>query len=146
MKPTLVKAVTEARTPRLQPPVELSDEQKSIWRETVEALPPDWFAAEHGPLLRMYVGHVDRATRLEQALGKLDPADSLNEYERMGKLLAVESAKALSLARAMRITQQARLKPETAHNRGAAAAQAATLGPRRPWDTGEFSDEDLLAM
>ncbi len=137
-KPTFHRAMAERSLPRLKPPGDLTDDQKRIWHETVNALPPDWFADEHIAMLRLYCQHITRAAKLESALERLDPVDNLNDYEKLVKLAGLESAKALALARAMRLTQQSRLKPETAHNRSAAAAHAASVG------SGAF--DDLLAQ
>jgi hypothetical protein len=44
--PTLLKhkAVMALKDQRLQPPLDMPDEQASVWRMTVSNLPPDWFA------------------------------------------------------------------------------------------------------
>ena len=121
-KPSFHQALAEHKLARLEPPVDLPDEQRQIWNETVNALPADWFATEHIQMLKLYCQHLYRAAKLEAALSRVDPLMQLNDYEKLVKLAGLESAKVLSLARAMRLTQQSRLKPETAANRSAAAA------------------------
>jgi hypothetical protein len=117
-------AVAQRKEPRLQPPADLPAAQKLIWHATVEALPPEWFALEMVPLLVTYCRHVDRANTIEAALAGLNPVADLDVFDKLTKLAAGESAKILAHGRSMRLTQQSRLKAESAHDRGAAAAWA----------------------
>ena len=138
-------AMADKKNARIQPPSTLSDAQKIIWHQTVDALPSDWFATEQTPLLSAYCGHVARLAQIEVALATLDPLVNLVEFDKLAKLAAGESAKIAMHARSMRLTQQSRLKAETAQSRGAGAASAASVG-RKPWQTdgvdvsGYFSD------
>ena len=109
---------------RLPVPPDMPDEQSEVWRTTTAALPADWFGLEHGPMLALYCRHIARAGQIERAIGKLDPVADLATFDRLAKLAALESAKAAMHARAMRLTQQSRLKAETAANR------AGKAGPR----------------
>lgn len=135
-KPTLThfRAMADLKKPRLQPPTTMTAAQQIVWHQTVDNLPDDWFAAEHIPMLTAYVGHVARAAQIEAALQTLDPLADLEQFDKLTKLAAGESAKIAMHARAMRLTQQARLKAETAHSRGAGAASAAACA-HKPWDT-----------
>jgi len=119
------KAVMARNEPRLQPPRGTPDAQALVWSLTVDNLPPDWFASEQIPLLQAYCRHVCRADQIEAALAGLDPLENLEQFDKLAKLAAVESAKIAMHARSMRLTQQARFKPEQAHGHGAAAASAA---------------------
>lgn len=127
------KAMADKKNARIQPPTTLSDAQKAIWRQTVDALPSDWFATEQTPMLSAYCGHVARLAQIEAALATLDPLVNLAEFDKLAKLAGLESAKIAMHARSMRLTQQSRLKAETAQSRGAGAASAGRVG-RKPWD------------
>ncbi|WP_300106349.1 hypothetical protein [Rhodoferax sp.] len=141
-KLTHFRAMADLNKLRLQPPAALSMAQQFVWHQTVDNLPDDWFAAEQIPMLTAYCGHVARAAQIEAALSGLDPLDDLPEFDKLTKLAAGESAKIAMFARSMRLTQQSRLKAETASSRGAGAASAAAIG--RPWDGASF-DNELLA-
>jgi len=125
-KPSLLhfKAMTDRATPRLQPPESLNDAQRVIWHQTVDNLPADWFSLEQTPMLIAYCGHVARAAKIEVALAGLDPLRDLDQFDKLAKLAALESAKIAMHARSMRLTQQSRLKAETASSRGLGAASA----------------------
>jgi len=129
-KPTLThfRAMADRGKPRLQPPESLNDAQKLIWHQTVDNLPDDWFGLEQTPMLIAYCGHVARAAQIEVALSTLDPLENLEQFDKLAKLASLESAKIAMHARAMRLTQQSRLKAETAQSHGAGAASAAAVG------------------
>lgn len=136
------------KSPRIQPPLSMSAAGQLVWHQTVDALPSSWFAAEHGPMLTAYCGHVSRLNQIEAALSGLDPLADMEQFDKLAKLAAGESAKIAMHARAMRLTQQARLKAETASSRGLGAASAASAS-KKPWETGEadMSEyfDDLIA-
>jgi hypothetical protein len=147
-KPTLIhfKAMADRKTPRLPPPDSLSDAQKAVWHQTVGNLPPAWFSLEQTSMLVAYCGHVCRAAQIEAALSGLDPLGDLEQFDKLTKLAAGESAKIAMFARSMRLTQQSRLKAETAQSHAAGAASAAAAGDP-PWMFGganQFVD-DLIA-
>lgn len=123
-KPSLLhfKAMADRVNPRLQPPEILSDAQKLIWHQTVDNLPADWFSLEQTPMLIAYCSHVARAAQIEVALSQLDPLASLDVFDKLAKLASLESAKIAMHARAMRLTQQSRLKAETAASHGTASS------------------------
>lgn len=121
------KAMQDLAKQRLQPPRGTPDAQALIWSLTVDNLPPDWFASEQIPLLQAYCRHVCRADQIEAALSGLDPLENLEQFDKLTKLAAGESAKIAMHARSMRLTQQARFKAETAHGHAGAAAGAAAV-------------------
>jgi hypothetical protein len=134
--------------PRIQPPSSLSAAGQLVWHQTVDALPSSWFATEHIAMLTAYCGHVSRLSQIEAALSKLDPLENLEQFDKLAKLAAGESAKIAMHARSMRLTQQSRLKAETASSRGLGAASAARAS--RPWEGGDEGLEsryfnDLIA-
>lgn len=127
-------AMADKKNARLQPPIELGTAQKLIWQQTVNALPSDWFALEQTPILSAYCGHVARLGQIEAALAGLDPLVNLDQFDKLAKLAGLESAKIAMHARSMRLTQQSRLKAETASSRGLGAASAGRVGSK-PWET-----------
>ena len=141
-KPSLpfMRAMADRVKPRIQPPDSLSDAQKLIWHMTVDSLPADWFAAEQTPMLTAYCSHVARLTQVEAALASLDPLRDLDIFDKLSKLAGLESSKVLAGARAMRLTQQSRLKAETAQAHGAASAAAA-----QSWAGTNGKFDDLIA-
>lgn len=132
------KAMVDAKNPRLQPPPELGAAQTLIWRQTVDALPSDWFAPEQAPLLSAYCGHVARLKQIEAALAGLHPLENLEQFDKLSKLAAGESAKILAHGRSMRLTQQSRLKAETAASRGLGAASAGQVADQADNPASEF--------
>jgi len=129
------KAMQDLSKQRLQPPNDLPEAQRLVWHETVDFLPPDWFAREQIPLLIAYVNHVVRLAKLEAALCDLHPVKDVELFDKLSRLAAGESGKLLAHGRAMRLTVQSRLKAETAHGHAGAAAHAAGT---------EFDDLDEL--
>lgn len=133
------RAMKQASDKRLQPPPGLSKALRDVWVQTTSALPPEWFASEQAPVLELYCRHVVRAAQIEAALVDVDPVADLATFDRLVKLAGLESSKIAMHARAMRLTQQSRLKAETASNRSAAAAE---IRRDSPFDG---DDDELLA-
>lgn len=130
------RAMADKKNPRLQPPPELGTAQQAIWHQTVDSLPSDWFAPEQTPILVAYCNHATRLQQLEQAMASLaDPTgDDLPVFSCLAKLAAIESSKIAMHARSMRLTQQSRLKAETASSRGLGAASASRVGADKYFD------------
>jgi hypothetical protein len=91
---------------RPQPSSEMSPEEKTVWRETTEALRPDWFKPESLPLLRAYCWHVTMERRLAAVLRKFDEKTNLAEFDRLTTLYLRESAALVRLATKLRLTIQ----------------------------------------
>jgi hypothetical protein len=117
---------------RLAPPDDLTSEQRSIWLATVNSKPAEWFGDEHMPILREYVRHVVTAEVLTRQIEGFDPAwmaddEGLKRYDKLTGMRAREAGVINTLARSMRLTQQAAYR----------ADKAATLGDksrgRKPW-------------
>lgn len=122
---------------RPPPPVTLGEAEATIWRDIVGAMPADWFSRESYPTLTGLCRHTARADMLADLLKDFTPEWVKVEggLQRLDKLLAMgarETTAATACARALRLTQQARILP-----RGAGRAMANhTPGPR-PWDRPE---------
>jgi hypothetical protein len=101
---------------RLATPPELTPEQGTVFRATVDALPVTWFSREQVPMLEQYARCVCRVREIEAVLAKTRVTDGA-PYDRLTRLAKHETALMLRLARSLRLTVQSRLRPTTAHNR-----------------------------
>jgi len=115
--PTLVRVAP----PRLAAPPTLPAAEAAVWTATVRALPPGWFSADMIPLLRQYCRHVVRADALQALADQADPVADLRAYAKLLGLIAQETGRILSCARAMRLTPQARVLASTAGSKAGAA-------------------------
>lgn len=126
------------RIGRPTPPEDLTAEQAEVWRVVVERMPPDYFPRETHETLAAYCRHVSRARLLSHALDRceskhLETIDGLDHYRKMATAAERETRAVLACARSMRITQQARIDPETASRR----AKSGTSTPK-PWEAESF--------
>jgi hypothetical protein len=115
--------------PRLQPPVELTGEEKEIWTLVVNDLPADWISPAATPLLVQLCRHCVQARRIaelvEQAAGNRETV--LSYYQNLLGLQARESAAITSLSTKLRLGPSS-----IRNNRGNLVQQAP---PRRvPWE------------
>lgn len=112
---------------RLSPPTSLSRPARSVWRETVDAMPPEFFQAEHGPMLEDYCGSVAQGRALTHYLEQITP--SATDYHNVSRTLASVRGMTARLATRLRLTPQARWQP-------AQAAAMAAKGPAepKPWE------------
>lgn len=113
---------------RPKPLRELTPEQSGVWRETVDALPADWFPPETLNLLAMYCRHVVSVRRIGELIeGNLGNEEfGIDGYDRLLKMQEREGRAASSLATRMRLTQQATFDKEKSKGKG--------RGIKRPWD------------
>jgi len=121
---------------RPEPPTDLRDSEIQIWRNIVSSVPGGWFNRSNEPLLTAYCRHVATSDRLAKLVDEILPSRELNVLKRWDKLLGMrqrESKAALSLARAMRLTQQAQMHPRTA-GRAMPDSSGPKLWDRKPWD------------
>ena len=118
---------------RLQPPLHITDAERSVWLEVVNDQPADAFTATHAPLLELYCRHVANARVIADESLNFDRAwladdDGLKRYDRLLAMAERESRAASSLATRLRITRQAVEHPTTVgrsiKNQGKA---------RKPW-------------
>jgi hypothetical protein len=120
---------------RPEPPGELRDAELQIWRNIVSSVPGGWFTRANEPLLLAYCRHIATSDRLAKLVEKVVPTPEPDNLKRWDKLLGMrerESKVALSLARAMRLTQQAQTHPRTAGR--AMPESGPKLWDRKPWD------------
>lgn len=125
--------------PRVPPPSRLTAAQRSIWLETVNSKPAEWFGPEHAPLLEQYVRHVVSARVLAEQIAEFDPEwlkddEGLKRYERLLRMHELEGRAASSLATRMRITQQSVYRADKA------ATLAGKVTARKPWEVDDADD------
>ena len=121
---------------RPEPPRDLRETEVQIWRGIVSSVPAGWFTRGNEPLLVAYCRHVATSDRLATLVEKIVPSQEPDALKRWDKLLGMrerESKAALSLARAMRLTQQAQMHPRTA-GRAMPESTGPKLWDRKPWD------------
>jgi hypothetical protein len=118
-----------------EPPEELTPTQAEIWRKTVASENPDFFktAATRG-LLVDYCRHRDAAEGVASIIDSFQPewlksAEGCKRYESLLRIRSMETRGAVSMARALRLTNQSRYVPETA-----ATAGRNKTGSIMPWD------------
>ena len=124
-------------TRRPPPPEGLLQAEATVWRDIVGAMPANWFTRESYPVLKAFCRHTARADMLAGLLADFTPEWIKVEggLQRLDKLLGMaarETTTATACARALRLTQQARIQP-----RGAGRAMANNPAGPRPWDARE---------
>ena len=116
---------------RPKPPANLTPQQQRAWREIVEALPASWFPRETWPLLEQYVRHADQARRIAKLIEQARASEwSDGTYLKLLAAQRRETQALKSLASSLRLSQQARLRPETAARR----REGPGAGDKRPWE------------
>lgn len=125
---------------RADPPDDLTEEQKAIWRETVMSEPSDAFAtAATKAMLKDYCRHRSEADRWSAVIDSFKTewvknVEGIKRMEGLSRLREKETRGAATLATKMRLTNQSRYTPH-----GAAAASRRTLKAQMPW---EYDGED----
>lgn len=126
-----LSVVVALPTRRPPPPRELTKAQATEWSEIVRALPSDWFRCEQYPLLVAYCRHVCNARFIAKKIEKAWTGASADGFKELNRLLAMEAGETkaiLSIARSLRLTHQARYRPETA------ATKAGNPRGKKPWE------------
>ncbi len=120
---------------RPDPPPELTDEQASIWRETVASEAAEFFAtAALRSMLADYCRHRASAAVVSEIIDTFKPdwlkaAEGAKRYYGLLKMREAETRAAASLATKLRLTNQSRYTPQAA----ATANKNAARG-MRPWE------------
>lgn len=109
--------LTAVKAKRPEPPDTLNENEARIWRETVSALPVQWFKPETLALLEAYCSSVDRYQRLSYRLDQDLETMEFNDIEKLTRVVEREGRFMLSVATKMRITQQSSYRAETTKNR-----------------------------
>jgi len=125
---------------RHEPPNELTEPQRAIWRETVASEPADFFStAATRALLKDYCRHRAEAERISLIINSfqadwLKSEQGIKRYDALSKVRERETRGAANMARQLRLTNQARYRPDTAQRAGDNA-----LKGKLPW---EFDGEN----
>lgn len=117
-------------------PGDLTADQKTIWKETVESEGADFFnTAALRAMLKDYCLHKSSAADLNRQIRQYDAAavmdpETARAFERLLKMRRDETKEAADLATKLRLTNQSRYTPKAA----ATAAKHNSTG-RKPWET-----------
>jgi hypothetical protein len=122
-------AVTVVRRP--DAPLDLTPEESEVWRQTVEAMPADWFQAETWPLLAQWCRHTITARRVAQLIDAAASRDEVDvgEMRELLMMQAKETGALKAMAASMRISQQASY---SARGSGGEKSRRSTF--ERPWE------------
>ena len=133
---------------RPDPPEELSDDEKETWKAVTATKPPDWWRPDTFSLLVAYCKHIEAARHIDRLLASFRKqeqpeevtfTDYLNCLDKLLRARDRESRTLISLARSMRISQQAMILPRGAGRQTANTAVSTRLPHESPpW---EVSDE-----
>lgn len=94
---------------RPQPPEHLTPEQKAIWRNTVDAMPVDWFRPETLEVLAQYCRHVITARHVADQIKDMEGTAEnfdVREYALLLRCQKTETEAINSTATKLRITLQ----------------------------------------
>lgn len=120
---------------RPEPPSELTDRQKEIWRETVASEPADFFnTAPLRGLLMDYCRHRQSAEDVSAVINLfqfdwLKNSEGAKRYHGLLKMRDLETRAAAGIATKLRLTNQSRYTPQAAST----AARNAAKGVK-PWE------------
>ena len=119
---------------RPEPLDDLTPEQAAIWRKTVASEPPEFFATgTTRSMLGDYCRHRASADMISAVIDSFKPewlkaADGAKRYEALLRMREAETRGASNMATKLRLTNQSRYVPHTAHRIGRDAAS------QRPWE------------
>ena len=128
-KPAAELATVTALPGYPEPLPGMTPEAKEIWRDTVRALPVDWFRPEVLPTLEQFCNHTvegkELTRQIESYKGTAEEFDP-KQYDLLLKMRDRENRAANNLARSMRIT----LQSTTLHNKS--KGKGAVI--KKPWE------------
>jgi hypothetical protein len=131
-------AVATPLNPRPEPPHELTDEEREVWRAVVATKPADWFTRDTHPLLVQYCRMTLRARQLAQMHERLvdieNPADAVRSFDALVKLEATVSGVLATLATKMRLSQQSKYGARGAEG---VARRGGEGSGAKPWEFGK---------
>lgn len=130
-----VVALTGMR--RLKMPADLPPGQRAMLQALIDSKPADFFSVADLPLLILLGRHNERADLLEAEMQALKPGD-LAGLKWLSPLCERETKTVISILRTLRLTPQARYRPDNARLH-------AKSGAPRPWETADDEadgDED----
>lgn len=118
-------------------PYDLGDEEATVWRSIVSAMPPNYFARSHYPMLAQLCRHVVASRRLDQMAANMLRKKNMKiaDYDRLLKMQARESGWIMRLQRSMRLTHMS--ISVNAHKK---LTPLAPKAQKAPWTDEETSD------
>jgi hypothetical protein len=128
--------VTPLPGPRAAPPPRLTPEAAALWKAVVATKPAEWFTEDSLPLLESYCTATVMFREIQVQIDALPRPLAQRELPILDKLLAMrerEIRTLTTLARSMRLSQQARYRGEvasTAHRRATTEA----IFAKKPWE------------
>lgn len=116
----------------LAPPEDFSVEESEVWARVCATKPGDWWDAGSIPLLAQYCRATVQAEMVadlvrQTASSLLTDPEQLGTYDRLRKIQSGLSAEITTLARSMRLTQQAR------YNAKSSDTASRKANGRKPW-------------
>ena len=108
----------------VQPPKELTKDQRKEWHRVIASLPTGWFSEFNAALLVQYVRHVSLAAYLAKLIAKTTDTAQLIQ---LAKLQQEETACLRQLMSACRMTQR------STRDRHGSVKKLMPSGPR-PWE------------
>lgn len=108
-------------------PAELSEAERAHWRAITGAMPSDYFRREHLPQLADYCRHLARGERFDRMIDATDDQTPVADLDRLCRMRERETRAALALARSLRLTMTAQMRPETAGRRSGRSAAPAQI-------------------
>lgn len=110
----------------------LTTEQSTEWDAIVGRMPADWFTRETHALLVAYLEHWSEARNLSVILrnfnGDITEQEGIRQYDKLLLMRDRETKGMVSIARAMRMTQQAKYNAITASSQAKQGSEK-----KKPW-------------
>ena len=101
------------------PPKGINTNKARVWIDIVGSKPPDWFGVDTFPLLTAYCHHTVKAQEIDDKIEdvQFEPGTKIEHVDLLFKMRERETRAIMALARSMRLTQQSKLKAETAETK-----------------------------
>lgn len=117
---------------RVRAPCDLTEFQTAVWNRVVDTKPSDWFTADTHDLLASYCRHVSTAAVIDQKIDEFRPEwladdEGMDRYRKLLDMREKQTRAISALARNMRLTQQSKWQPATAHRKS-------DKGGKKPWE------------
>jgi hypothetical protein len=127
---TLALVAPVATVKRVQPPDDLTPEQRKEFLRVVESMPPEWFAPAHVQLLVQYCRHVTMANKLGQAIDKLLSKKNIDPVK-LGTLISKQDNETRVIGRLM---QMLRITPQSVEPPKVSEKRMRQAGTKNPWE------------
>ena len=128
-------SIVGGRAQRPAAPDDLTDDQKTIWKATVDSEGADFFnTAALRELLKDYCRHKSTGAALTRQIQQYDAASMMDpetaqHFDRLTKMRDRETKAAADLATKLRLTNQSRYTPKAA-----ATAAKHNSTQKKPWE------------